>query len=72
MYLIKDKDLVKSLVEKAKVKDLNNKKKIVDASIYENIEPCMCLRVFLFVWRDRAQLWQGVPASCLLNHRSLF
>ena len=49
MYLIKDKDLVKSLVEKAKVKDLNNinlnetlyekKSPFVDASIYENIEP---------------------------------
>jgi hypothetical protein len=49
MYLIKDKDLVKSLVEKAKVKDLNNinlnetlyekKSPFVDASIYENIDP---------------------------------
>ena len=49
MYLIKDQDLVKSLVEKAKLRDLNNitlsenfhekKSPFVDASIYENIEP---------------------------------
>ena len=49
MYLIKDQDLVKSLVEKAKLRDINNitlsenfhekKSPFVDASIYENIEP---------------------------------
>jgi 5-methylcytosine-specific restriction endonuclease McrA len=49
MYLIKDKDLVKSLVEKSKAKDINNvnlnenlyeKKSIfVDANIHENIDP---------------------------------
>jgi 5-methylcytosine-specific restriction endonuclease McrA len=49
MYLIKDAKLIKSLVEKAKVKDLNSvnlnenlcekKSPFADANIYENVEP---------------------------------